>query len=69
MCLVKVFRKAYNSDVTGGIILCIYKDLFNLKTHSTAYIKSKSEQEGGIMIIQLEKLDKIFYHTLSQIPI
>jgi len=29
--LIEMFRKAYNSDVNGGIISCAYKMLSNLK--------------------------------------
>lgn len=53
-CLIELFRKAYNSDTGSRIISCIYKGLLNLKTHSTSYIKTKWEKEGGINISEEE---------------
>lgn len=54
-CLIELFnKKAYNSDTGSRIISCLYKGLLNLKTHSTSYIKTKWEKEGGITISEKE---------------
>ncbi len=51
---IELFRKAYKSDLHSRIVSCIYKCLLNLKTHSTYYIKTKWEKEGGIIITEEE---------------
>ncbi len=51
---IELFRKAYKSDLHSRIVSCIYKCLLNLKTHSTSYIKTKWEKEGGIIITEEE---------------
>ena len=50
MCLIELLRNAYSSDTGGKIISCLYKGLLNLKMHSTLYIKTKWEKEGGTIV-------------------
>ncbi len=48
--LLDLFKRAYYSKKDRGIISGLYKGLVNRKTHSTLYIKTKYEMEGGIDI-------------------
>ena len=53
-CLMELFIKAYNSETIDRIVSCMYKGLLDLKSHSTSYIKTKWEKEGGISISEEE---------------
>lgn len=52
--LLDVFKRAYSSNKNRGIIGDLYKGLTNMKLHSTLYIKTKWEMEGGIEIKEEE---------------
>jgi len=52
--LTELFTKAYKSESVDRTISCLYKGLSNLKPHSTSYIKTKWEKEGGITISEVE---------------
>lgn len=43
-----LFQRVYGANKDRGIISGLYKGLRNKKTHSTLYIKTKWEMEGGI---------------------
>uniref|UniRef100_A0A3Q2X1G0 Reverse transcriptase zinc-binding domain-containing protein n=1 Tax=Haplochromis burtoni TaxID=8153 RepID=A0A3Q2X1G0_HAPBU len=52
--LMEVFIKSYNSETIDRIVSCLYKGLMDLKPHSTSYIRTKWEKEGGIKILEEE---------------
>ena len=52
--LIELFKRAYKSNCSKGVISAIYKRFLDLKTHSTAYIKAKWEKESGIDISEEE---------------
>ena len=52
--LLDIFKRAYNSHKDRGIISGLYKGLINMKTHSTLYIKTKWEMEGGLDLTEEE---------------
>ena len=52
--LIELFKRTYKSNLSKGVISAIYKSFMDLKTHSTAYIKTKWEEESGIDISEEE---------------
>ena len=52
--VIELFKKAYDSKTDSKVISCMYKGLLNLKIHSTIYVKSKWEKEGGVLISEEE---------------
>lgn len=52
--LLGLFKGAYGSNNNRGIISGPYKGLISMKAHSTKYIKTKWEMEGGIALTEEE---------------